>query len=446
MPKLLPIEAVTFNTSESNDLSSRIAPPYDVLDEKPKQALLQRDPNNIVAIDLPVTPPKTVGPDEAYEQAGERYRQWLQEDIMTYNPEPAIFAYEQVYTVQGESLARRGLIASLGLEPFNREAGGIFRHEMTIAGGVNDRRKLMEAAQAQFSPVFGIFSDPEGEVASKLSHAFDTREPDFYGTTPHDNVVHRVWRIAEPSLVSALQYFFVMTDVFIADGHHRYTTAMNFSDDHPEVEGASRCLFVLVAAEDPGMIVLPTHRVLVGLNEFNASKLHQVCEQSNVIELEKTDFTVDQADAFAEDLAKHDYHAMGLYMPNEPMLYRLKYVGTDPLSATLPDKPEVWRKLDVAILQHHFVETIIEPAFGDSSDNVSINYKYTADLEHMKTLTNQADETGGRLGVIMQPTPLESVMDVSRANEVMPAKSTYFYPKLATGLVLNPFTPPSHAR
>ena len=435
MPKLLPINAVTYNTDESNDLSSRIAPPYDVLDEGPKQTLLAKDTHNVVAIDLPVTPPKTVGPDEAYQQAGDTFRAWLEQGVLQRADKPGIYAYEQVYEVAGQSLARRGLIAGLGVEPFNRADGGIFRHEMTIAGGINDRYKLMEATKAQLSPIFAIYGDPEGEVAAKLGDYFDNREPDFHGITDSDGVTHRVWRVDDDAIISSLQSFFVMTDVYIADGHHRYTTALKFGEDHGELPGAEGCLFVLVAAEDPGMIVLPTHRVLLGVERVDLEKLQAACDQAGVT-LEPTDFTIEQAAELAEDLPNHDHHAMGLYLPGQDKLWRLTCHDSDPLSATQADKPEVWRQLDVAILQHLIVEQILTLNFAptDVGNENKITYKYTAKLDELISLT---DAESNRLGIIMQPTPLQSVMEVSKANEVMPAKSTYFFPKLATGLVIN---------
>lgn len=437
MPKLVPIQAVTYNTKQKHDVSTRIAPPYDVLDEQPKQNLLQRDPHNVVAIDLPVTPPKTVGPDEKYEEAGDTFRNWLEENVLIRQEKPAIYAYEQVYTVEGKQLSRRGLIAALGVEPFNRKGGGIFRHEMTIAGGVNDRYKLMETTKAQLSPIFGIFSDPEGEVAGRLTQFFDAAEPDFEGTTDDDQVVHRCWRVEEQEVISALQYFFVMTDVFIADGHHRYTTAMKFAEDHPDLQSAESCMFVLVAAEDPGMIVLPYHRVLIGLNGLTPERLQAAVEENDALQIEKTNYNLDEMNALAQSLPQHEHHAMGLQIPGEDKLWMLTCTGKDPLAATNPDKPEVWRMLDVAILQHLVVEQVLEPAFGDPANNVKLNYKYTASLKTLRELTETEDDAGSRLGVIVQPTPLESVMGVSREDEVMPPKSTYFYPKLATGLVIN---------
>lgn len=434
MPRLEPFAAVRFHTAQGGDVSPRIAPPYDVLDEGPKQALLDRDAHNIVAVDLPVTPPKTVGPDAAYEQAGETYRQWLADGVLTRDEKPAVYAYEQRYIVAGRPLARRGLFATLGLEDFN-QPHGIYRHEMTIQGGIDDRYKLMAATKAQLSPIFGVFGDPDKQVANLLAEQFEQREPDFQGTTANDDVVHRVWRVADPGTLTALQDYFRQTEVFIADGHHRYTTALKFHRDHPELPAAGNCLFDLVAAEDEGMIVLPTHRVITGLDGLTVDDLSRRIAGRDDIRLMATEHGPDHLDQLAAELEARPYHAMGLYDPASKMTFVLLCTGPDPLADLLPDKPEVWRTLDVAILQHLITDTLFKPAYGGGGD---LTYKYTADADEVRTLCDA--DPAHRLGVLMQFTPLESVMAVSLTDEVMPAKSTYFYPKLATGLVINPLT------
>ncbi len=303
MPELQPIHAIRFNTADS-DISTKIAPPYDVLDEGPKQALLSKDPHNIVKIDLPVTPPKTVGPDEAYNQAGQTMRQWLDEGVLKRDASPALFPYEQVYTVNGKTLRRRGLFAALKAEEFNRKGGGIHRHELTIKGGVNDRTKLMYATESQLSPVFGIFSDPNGEVVESLSDCFTGREPDFHGKTPDDQVEHRVWVVKDEATIKQLQAFFQNTDVFIADGHHRYTTALEYAKQHPGKAQASNCLFVLVASEDPGMIVLPTHRIVCGLRDFSMDKLKDAVAQRDDVQLIPAEENADQLEAAGHEVAR----------------------------------------------------------------------------------------------------------------------------------------------
>ena len=429
MPQLLPLRALRY-ASDDGDLTTRIAPPYDVLDEGPKRELLDRDPHNIVKIDLPITPPKTVGPDAAYQQAAATLRQWIEQGIVARDDKPAVYAYEQVYTAGDTRHQRRGLFCALGVEEFNRPGGGIWRHEKTIKSGTDDRFKLMEATGAQLSPIFGVFHDHRQTVADMLAGIYDTR-PDMHGVTANDNVEHKVWRIDDAALIQNLQAFFEPTDVFIADGHHRYTTALNCHKAHPEQPGNVGCLFVLVAVEDPGMIVLPTHRVICDLQGFSMQTLHDAIDSRHDVFLYPSPHGHKQLDEFVEALPTAGRHAMGLYDPITNRVLVLTF-DTDPLAKVMPDKPEVWRNLDVAVLSELFIDRILRPHFGGDS----IYYKYTADIDQMYALA-EADEPN-RLGVIMQPTPLESVTAVAAADEVMPPKSTYFFPKLATGLIINP--------
>lgn len=431
MPEIYPLRGVLYATETNSDISTRIAPPYDVLDEGPKQKLLSKDPHNIVAIDLPVTPPKTVGPDEAYASAGELYRHWLSGGVLQQDDAPAIYAYEQQYDVAGQPMKRRGLFAGVQAQPFN-QPGGVFRHEHTIPGGVNDRYKLMAASEAQFSPVFSVFRDPDASVVGHLQDAFEGREPDVVGTTRHDGVVHRLWRVADAEALGAVQAFFRDQPVYIADGHHRYTTALKFHEDHPELAGARACLMVLVAAEDPGMIVLPYHRVLKGLTGLTPESLTDAIAGSDALTLTPAGEGPAELDALQTRLEGAGHHAMGLYDAGSKQAWVLTCNKLDPLQASHGDQSDAWRMLDVAILQHLVVEQVLQPAFGQSGE---LSYAYTADLDALREMTSAES---GRLGVIMQATPLQSVMDVADAGGVMPPKSTFFYPKLATGLVINP--------
>jgi len=429
MPKLHPITALRYPT-DAGDVTTKIAPPYDVLDEAPKQRLLQRDPHNIVAVDLPVTPPKTVGPAEAYEQAAATLDQWLENDVLRREEKPAVYAYEQVYTVGEQQFKRRGLFCSLGVEAFN-QPNGIWRHEHTIKAGTDDRMLLMKATRCQLSPIFGVFHDEAGNVVDLLGEAFN-RDPDFHGRTANDDVEHRCWIVDDPGTLEALRKFFAQQDVFIADGHHRYTTALNYAKDHPEEPAAANCLFVLVAIEDPGMIVLPTHRIVTGLNGFTLDELQQAVAERDDLTLSETQYTPDQSNELGDKLAELGHHAMGLYIPGESHLWLLTTPSDDPLAPLTPDKPEVWRQLDVAVLHELLIDRTLRPTFGGDA----VAFKYTADLAEMKHITDADPAT--RLGIIMQATRLADVCEVSLANEVMPPKSTYFFPKLATGLVINP--------
>jgi len=421
MPKLSPFPAIRYATDDG-EITTRIAPPYDVLDEGPKQELLAEDPHNIVAVDLPVTPPKTVGPDAAYAAAGETMRQWLEAGVLVRDEAPSVTVYEQRYELDGQTKSRVGLIAAVGVEAFNRPGGGVFRHEQTIQGGINDRYKLMEATRAQLSPVFGVYSDQSGEVRERLSAIRADRNPLHHGRTTHDGVEHRSWRVDDDQLIGGLIEHFRGTDVFIADGHHRYTTALQFHRDHPDLPGAAGCLFVLVAAEDPGMVVLPTHRVFTGLDGLTGDRVLAA---------------IDASDGFR---LTNGPGRFSLYDPATGTSHGIDTVGDDPLADHLPDRPEVWRRLDVAILHAGLVDRVLRPlvaAAGGEAD--AIGFKYTPDPGEMRRLAEAEHAAGrGAVGIEVAATPLASVMAVSHAGDVMPPKSTFFYPKVATGFVVAP--------
>ncbi|MCX5662538.1 MAG: DUF1015 domain-containing protein [Planctomycetota bacterium] len=444
MPAIRPIPAVTFAAQPGRDLSSRIAPPYDVLDEAGKAALLKVDPQNIVAIDLPHLPAKTVGPDATYDAAGELYRQWLREGVMVRRKSPVLVAYQQTYTHAGRRFQRRGLIANVTIQPFGKSPdgkGGIHPHEQTFSGPKEDRMKLMRATKAQLSPIFGLHSDPSNRVHALLTKVIESRPADLAGTTSGDGVSHEGWVIETPAEQKPFLDHFAGADIFIADGHHRYTTALNYrgalaaagplAPDHP----ANFCLFVLVAMQDPGMIVLPTHRVLGSMAEFTLAKFTAAAAGKLKITPFAGKGSPNDLAALEAALPKAGPHAIGLFCPSNPAgpLAIATTVAVDPLAATHAKQSPAWRQLDVAIVQHLIVEGICQPTFCPQGAAVSWKFPHTlAEFERDTTTP------GYQLGLLLQPTPLESVRLVSQAGELMPQKSTFFYPKLATGMIVNP--------
>jgi uncharacterized protein (DUF1015 family) len=432
MPDVRPFRPYRYPVEVGGDLSSRIAPPYDVLDEGPKRALLERDRNNIVEIDLPVTPPKTVGPDEAYMRAGRTLQTWIDTGVLARDAQPAMFAYEQRWS-RGDSrvLRRRGLFAAVGVEELGRPGGGIHRHEETIRAGTDDRLKLMEATASQLSPVFSVYDDANGSVGSILEPIYE-REPGFVGRTDGDGVDHRVWAVEDPSVFASIGAAFSDRDVFIADGHHRYVTALNYSRDHGGVAEASACLMVLVARQDPGMIVLPAHRVLTGFSGLSPERLVEALA-SGPFELRSTNHGADGLGALAAALPGAGPHAVGLFDPVSGQTWTMSTRHEDPGRSEWPERPEAWRTLDVVVLHELFVDGILRPVFGGEG----VGYKYPHRIEDLIELCRE-NGGAGRLGVLMQATPLASVIRVSLAGDVMPPKSTFFFPKVASGLVINP--------
>ncbi|MEX2216571.1 MAG: DUF1015 domain-containing protein, partial [Phycisphaeraceae bacterium] len=325
--------------------------------------------------------------------------------------------------------------------------GGIHPHEQTFSGPKEDRLKLMRATKAQLSPIFGLYSDPSGWLTKLLASVIEREPCTFYGTTSNDGVLHEVWALESEEDIVRFTEALGPQDIFIADGHHRYNTALNYKKELEAKEGplpadhpANNCLFVLVAMQDPGMIVLPTHRVLGGMNNFSIAALAKAGEGKVKI----TPFAGTDLKALEAALAKNGPHAMGLYDPSDKRqpLSVMTTVSDDPLKATHGKMSDAWRQLDVAILQHLLVERLLQPTFceaasggGGGGSGGEVKWKFPHSLHEVEVVTKSE---GFQLAVIVQATPLESVRLVSEAGELMPQKSTFFYPKVATGLVINP--------
>ena len=356
----------------------------------------------------------------------------------------ALFVYQQTYTHNGRKFQRRGLIANVTVQPFGNSPdgrGGIHPHEQTFSGPKEDRMKLMLATQAQLSPIFGLHSDPQNKVGPLLAQVIERNPPAQRGTTGNDGVLHEIWAVDDETRMAPFEQAFDGAHLFIADGHHRYTTALNYRNKLIEQKGAlpadhpaNYCLFVLVAMQDPGLIVLPTHRVLGGMKDWSLARFTEASR--GLLDIKPFGHgTIGELEAA---LPKAGPHAMGLYAPGEAQ--KLSIVTTtqpDPLANLFSSRTPAWRQLDVAIIQHLIVEQICQRHFTENG--TAVQWKFPHTLEEVERDTqSSAGSVGYQMGLIVQPTPLESVRLVSEAGELMPQKSTFFYPKLATGLVVNP--------
>lgn len=447
MPAVFPFRAVQFKNGKG-DVSACIAPPYDVLDARGKEKLLAKGPANIVAVDLPHTPAKELGPPEAYTKAADLYKGWLEDGTLAATDKPAIFAYRQTFDFMGQHYERSGMACAVETRPFGpREGGGVLPHEQTFSGPKQDRFALMEASATQFSPIFGLHADDGGEATSLLHEIMNSRAADMTADMG-DGVTHEVWTIDDAETIAAYEKALAGEDVFIADGHHRYTTAINYlaklqengkdiGPDHP----ARRTMIVLVGMSDPGLAIGATHRVLGGMKDYDFGKLTNELDQY---------FTLDNV---GNDPGQIETHMEKRFAPGKNVLGLIDLATNNCIVATLKDgdplaekfasKPEAWRRLDVALVQHLIVEKVCEPKFN-GGEAVKWAFPHTVD-EVMEIAKGEETGSGGGAGfaqvaVIVRPTPLAAVKDIGAAGELMPQKSTFFYPKLATGLFVNPLT------
>ncbi|GJQ30395.1 MAG: phosphatase [Phycisphaerae bacterium] len=445
MPTVHPFRAIQYATG--HDLSALVAPPYDVLDTAGKGRLLAKDPRNIVAIDLPHTPAKELGPSTAYEGAASLLSKHLANGVLRRADQPLMFAYRQTFKSADGSrtVQRSGMACAVEAVPFGpRPGGGMLPHEETFSGPKEDRMALMKATRTQLSPIFGLHADDSGRATALLQKVMASRGPDTIARTD-DGTLHEVWNVADAGTTKAYQDALAGEDVFIADGHHRYTTGLNYlksleaagpiGADHP----ARRCMIVLVGMSDPGLVIWPTHRVLGGMTNYTldgllaAAKPHFTLRPATG-DLAAVNAALDAAtDLGASRFALWDFTSRRGFLASP--------AAPDPLASRFPDKPRAWRDLTVAIIQYVLVEQVCQAALNAGNP---VKWAFPHTIPEVEEIGSGRETGAGggtnfaQVAAIVRPTPLAAVRDVSRANQLMPQKSTFFYPKLATGLFMNP--------
>lgn len=411
MPEVAPFAAIRFDhTRTGGDLSALLAPPYDVLDETDKQRLLAKSDRNIIAIDLPHLPPKSAGPAEVYQRSASRLTDWLADGTLVREPGPAMYLYHQRFEHAGRDYTRRMFIARVRLQPFSH--GSILPHEQTFGGPKEDRLALMKATKCQLSPIFGLYGDPQDALGSIFS-ATASKQPDATGVL--NGVENHLWIVTDAAVIGNVVSAMADRKVYIADGHHRYGTALMYRDFVASGPGGSLCgdhpanyiMFVLASMDDPGCLILPYNRALADI------------ELSTLLE------------AWSEgtEPAATDQADMQLYDGRTGTETRLRFTNRDVLATLEPDECQAWRRLDYAYLHRYLIEELLAKKLGCK---VQVRYVKSADAAR-KTAR---DERG--VALLVNATPMAHLREVSEAGGLMPAKSTYFHPKLATGLTMNP--------
>lgn len=428
MSDIRPFRGIRYGTTTSRDISSRLAPPYDVLDEADKRALLARSDHNFVAVDLPHVPPKTAGPAKAYAQAAETLERWLGEGTMVRDAQPAFYVYHQSFRQGDEQFTRKMFFARLRLVDFGQ---GVFAHEETFGGPKEDRLALTRATRANMSPIFGLYEDAGNRVAKLFSESIP-EQPLAEGQL--DATTNRLWAVTEPSTLDEVQGLMRGRPIYIADGHHRYGTAMLYrdelarqgtlTDDHP----ANFVLFVLCAMEDPGLLIFPTHRVLPGLSELTTD----VLEGDEKLTVEALDVTA--ADDVEEALAEHGPQAVGFYATRDRRFVSVSPAEPAILDSICPDRSEAWRRLGLSFLHYYLIDRVVAPACCEGKK---------PEISYVKSAGSAIELAEASKGAVflMQPTTMAELRAVCSAGDLMPQKSTYFFPKLASGLVIHPLEP-----
>lgn len=415
MANVEPLRALHYDLERTGGLQDVVAPPYDVIDAEERVELEARSPYNVVRVDLPVG-------EDPYENAARLFASWQDDGVIGRDSEPALWALEQTYTgPDGRVRKRLGFLARVRVEEYG--AGRIRPHERTHPGPKEDRLRLTRATKANLSPIFSLFDDPAGAVSKTLEQ---TTTGDPWGrATDEDGTVNHMWRIGDADAIATITTALESTELLIADGHHRYETARVYAEEIGG-EGPQRyVLMCLVSLEDPGLTVFPTHRLLRDLRPDQHEALATAIRRD--FDVRRLDNTAELAPLYGQPVSMGyiDAHS------RQPFMLTLKDQAI--ADAALGEHAAPYRRLDTAVLE----ALILKGALGMTDE----------DIDHLAGL-GYARNFDEALGAVMSggydaafflaATPIEQVRDVAAAGESMPPKSTYFFPKVPTGLLFNP--------
>jgi uncharacterized protein (DUF1015 family) len=417
MAEVRPLQALRYNLGAISSLADVTAPPYDVVDARQRAELLARSPFNVVEIDLPQAP---AGGDP-YEHAAETLEAWILQGVLTADREPAIWALTQSYEgPDGSPRTRHGFLARVRVTEYG--PGLVRPHERTQPGPKEDRLRLTEATRHNLSPIFALHpGDAWRHIESTL------RDEPWAEIADSDGTLHRVWRIPDPAVHEAVAAELAGAELLIADGHHRYETALAYADEIGGDGPHRYTLMCLVSLEDPGLTIFGTHRMLGDLDVDALERLGSGIREH---------FQV--AEASADDLDPAGSEGTGVFGyldgPSGQTL-RLRLKDTAAIDAALPGRSEAYRRLDAVIVE----ELILKRVLGMSDEDIAARrgLGYAKSVAEAKSLLG---EGAYQAALLLRPIPVEQVREVAAHGETMPPKSTYFFPKVLTGVVFNPLS------
>jgi uncharacterized protein (DUF1015 family) len=420
--KIKPFRAVIYNKEKVKDLAKVVCPPYDIISVQRQQYYHDLNEYNLIHILLG----KDIPGEDKYLRAGNYFREWLKDKIVIQDERKAIYFYSQQYNLKGEKRTRLGFISLLRL---GDKESSVFGHEHTHLEAKEDRHKLLKRVKANLSPIFVVFLDKK-RIIQRTYEKYVQHKAPFIEIKDEENTVHRLWRLDDPVLLEGIQASMQAENIFVADGHHRYEVACAYRDEMKKKLGAvtgeedfNYILSYFTNTDSHGLSILPIHR-LVKLDapaDLDNSRL-KLKDYFDLEEIkEKTRFF------FLMEKGGRTEHVLGMYKDRRYWLLRLKNVKI--LDSLLGDKPKEYRTLDVSILNHIVLKKILEV---DTQNKENIKFSPSAE-----EFIEQADSNGSYIAFFLNPVKIEQIIAVALKGERMPPKSTYFYPKVISGLVIN---------
>ena len=413
MNNFQPFKGTRYN-SEKVKVKEVVSPPYDVISPTQQKELYTKDPHNVIRMELNHDA-------DPYHAAKKFLDDWKAKGVLQTDAIPAYYVYYQTFlTPEGKQVTRRGVLGKLRLTPYS--SGDVLPHEQTLSGPKKDRMQLLTVTQTNLSPIFGLIGDE--------AHIFDHTIDSVVANSPladideelssHQSVRHTMWKLTDPALIIRLQKLIAAKKVIIADGHHRYETALAYAEAHTDDEAAQYIMIFIANLHGEGTVILPTHRILYGKKDFN---------QFNFLIQLKKDFAIEIMNSREEGMKQlKDENALTLIqLPEEPNFVLVK--NNADLSNSSPLEK-------LAVYQLH--ERILKPIAGLTQEEINskTNLLYPHTLSELDEMLSDHEYNAA---FILSPTTSEEVIDVTGSGEFMPQKSTYFYPKLLSGLTFYEF-------
>lgn len=424
MAEIKAFRGMRYNTEKAGKLEELCCPPYDIISEKERRGYIAQNPYNVIRLELPREG------ENVYQTAGEILDKWRDKGILIHEDKPALYIYEEEFNAYNQRRSIKGLIARVKVEEFSK--GVILPHEFTLSKAKTDRLNLMKATNCNFSQIYALYMDEEHTTLSTLEQ-LSQGEPDAK-FTDDDKITHRLWIVTDEEAIAKLTADFTDRKLYIADGHHRYETALNYRDYcrengiSKEGDAQDYQMIYLMDMEHPGLVVFPTHRLVRDLKSFDRDAVLDGCEE--YFDIVPYDSVGNMNEVLHSEYDKGN-KAFGFYC-GKGEWYLLRLRDIDVMKQALPELSEASQQLDVSVLHTLVLERIL----GIDKKNMAaqINLTYTKFFEEA---IMGVDKGEFQCSFILNPTRVTEIRDVAAAGEKMPQKSTYFYPKMITGMVMN---------
>ena len=413
-----------YNTFLAGKIGELCCPPYDIISEEERLGYIAENEYNVIRLELP----KEGG--DVYKTAGEVLDMWRNTGVLVHEIKPAVYIYEEEFNAYNKRSSVKGIIVRVKVEEFSK--GVILPHEFTLSKAKADRFNLMKATNCNFSQIYALYMDEEHTTLKTIDRLSD-RKPD-QKFTDSDHVTHKLWIITDEKVIEKLVNDFADRKLYIADGHHRYETALNYRNYCRE-NGISKegdpqdyQMMYLVDMQHPGLVVFPTHRMVRDLESFDKDEVLKGCEEYFDI---KKFTSVGNINSELSKQYKQGKKVFGFYC-GKGEWYLLVLKDIEVMAKVLPDLSEASQQLYVSVLH----SLILEKTMGIDKENMAnqINLTYTKFFEEA---IMKVDKGEFQCSFILNPTRVTEIRDVAAAGEKMPQKSTYFYPKMITGMVMN---------